>query len=287
MDEKSMRYRDISALAKSIGLWSWPIAGKRSLDCWKGYQRQAPDKATDDRWIEQYPWAGGAAPTGEAPNLIVVDADCPDALEWLNQQGLPHTWQVQTVRGVHYWFRYPAGVDVRNSASRIHQGVDIRGNGGCCVLPGSERWVLNDRKWEKFEYRWVPGHSPADCPRADCPAWLIDWFTAQAAARVVTPTTPMREYTGTLTNWARQARDGIVYELLDARNGERNDMLNRQAFKMGQLVGGGAISRAEAERCIRAVTKSWKDESIAKSESTMRCALEAGKLSPRFVPERK
>jgi Bifunctional DNA primase/polymerase, N-terminal len=90
--------------------------------------------ATTDRdqittwWTENPAYNIGLA-TGEISNLFVVDVDGPDAEHELQRLELPATVQTITARGKHYFFKYPS-VSVRNSASKVARGVDIRGTGG-------------------------------------------------------------------------------------------------------------------------------------------------------------
>jgi hypothetical protein len=61
-----------------------------------------------------------------------------------------------TARGRHYYFKYP-NVSVRNSASKIARGIDIRATGGYCIAPPSvhERGV---------RYRWAGARTVAAAP---------------------------------------------------------------------------------------------------------------------------
>lgn len=86
-------------------------------------------------WWSRFPQANVAIRTGEG--LCVVDIDprhggTRDALPPLD------TLSVATGSGgEHLYLRLPPGVEVRNSASRLAQGVDVRGDGGYVVAPPS------------------------------------------------------------------------------------------------------------------------------------------------------
>jgi len=102
--------------------------------------------------------------------LFVLDIDGDaglDALEALEQEHgeLPRTWESITGSGgVHLIFRAP-DLDVRNTASSIAPGVDIRGANGQIIVPPSVHPSGNF-------YRWDTGCAPWECPVADAPDWL-------------------------------------------------------------------------------------------------------------------
>src|SRR5208282_4628105 len=122
-------------------LWGFPLAcgaqGKIPLVKWREFQSQPPAAAEIARWIRDFPDAGAGIPTGSATGLFVVDADSPDAIEWLELRGMPETVLVRTRRGLHHLLKWPAGLNVSNSAGALAPGVDIRGTGGMVVAVGT------------------------------------------------------------------------------------------------------------------------------------------------------
>lgn len=103
----------------------------------------------------------GVSTTG----LLVLDvdnrkqgSDSLDILEMLNG-ALPTTYLVATPNGRHYYFRPPH--DVANSASKLGDGLDVRGFHGYVVGAGS---VVDG-----VEYRPL-----VDAPIAEAPQWLVD-----------------------------------------------------------------------------------------------------------------
>src|SRR5262249_48947288 len=62
--------------------------------------------------------------------------------------------------------------------------------------------------------------------------------------------------------------------------GERNNQLNRSAFVLGQLVGAGALSRAEVEAALLAAAGA-AGLGEAEASATVRSGLESGLLQPR------
>ena len=107
-------------------------------------------------------------------HIFVVD---PDGLEGVqNSQRLekkygrcPPTITVRTPHGLRLHFRAPKH-RVRNSTSRIAQRVDVRGDGGYVVAPGS--------KTLDGVYRFAAGRGPNEVEIA--PAWLLKMLAPRA-----------------------------------------------------------------------------------------------------------
>ena len=122
--------------------------------------------ATDDvdqiaEWWERWPDANIGLACGPS-GLVVIDVDAGkggyDA--WSDLQlrlGLDdETVTSQTGGGgLHYLFRAPEGVTIRNSAGKLGPGLDVRADGGYIVLPPSVH-PSGQR------YEWAPGLSPDD-----------------------------------------------------------------------------------------------------------------------------
>lgn len=96
-------------------------------------------------------WFAGASDThnigiatGSVSNLIVVDvdqgkgADVNDLLINGLDQTIFNTPKVKTGAGLHFYYKLPAGVTVKNSASRLGKFIDIRGDGGYVIAPPSK-----------------------------------------------------------------------------------------------------------------------------------------------------
>jgi hypothetical protein len=105
------------------------------------------DATTDPRrihmWWNRYPGANIGIPTGERSGILVVDHDT-------YKEGTASLEEVEAILGPvskgvtiatgsggrQYLFRYPEGSNIRN-ATDVLPGVDIRGEGGYILAPGS------------------------------------------------------------------------------------------------------------------------------------------------------
>ncbi len=82
------------------------------------------------------------------------------------------------------------------------------------------------------------------------------------------------------------ALDSAVQRLRSTREGGRNDMLNGEAFGLGQLLRTGGVSEATVRAALAdAALASGLDASEV--TSTIRSGIEAGKDRPRSIPERQ
>jgi Bifunctional DNA primase/polymerase, N-terminal/Primase C terminal 1 (PriCT-1) len=141
-------------------------------------------------------------------DCIVLDVDPrhdgDNALAELQKRhgGFPTTWQAMTGGGgAHYYFRCDA--EIRNSAGKIGQGIDIRGLGGYVVAPPS-------RHVSGRSYAWDRGRGPTDVALAAMPAWLAEAAQSSRAGKGATPA----------SSWRDLVRNGVG-------EGQRNDAITR------------------------------------------------------------
>jgi virulence-associated protein E/bifunctional DNA primase/polymerase-like protein len=136
-----------------------PRVGKHPMVPWRDYDENT-----------RGPAGGYGVQTGAFNGIFVVDCD-RDAgkgkdgvaalLELAAGRPIPDTLSVLTPSGgVHLYFRLPADTRVPCSRSALAPGVDVRGEGGFVVGPGSPHRSGGT-------YQEVPG------PLADPPDWLL------------------------------------------------------------------------------------------------------------------
>ena len=79
----------------------------------------------------------------------------------------------------------------------------------------------------------------------------------------------------------------VAAELAATAEGGRNDTLNAQAFALGQCVGGGVLSRGEAEAFLLEHAEPLLDHGLSAGEAryTIRRTLQQGEDKPRGWPE--
>lgn len=132
------------------------------------------------RDFRRWPDANIGLPCGRRNGIWVLEADTPkghdvDGIKSLRaleaKHGrLPKTLMAQSPTGsLHYYFAYPVGLTISNSASKIAPGVDVRGEGGMVIAPPSIKPGVG-------RYVWINS-----APIVAAPAWLVSMAVRQAA----------------------------------------------------------------------------------------------------------
>ncbi|MGJ4997832.1 bifunctional DNA primase/polymerase [Bradyrhizobium sp. HKCCYLS3077] len=140
------------------------------------------DPALAERYWRRWPDAAIGIPTGGVNRIFVVDVDTKvghgvDGIASLKSLearcgALPDTRRAVSPTGsVHYYFRLPEGVVVKNSSGEIGEGIDVRGEGGMVIAPPSFREG-------KGAYRWA-----SLTEIADPPPWLLELVVSKHCKR--------------------------------------------------------------------------------------------------------
>jgi|SRR5580700_2872753 hypothetical protein len=151
-----------------------------------------PQRATSDAdelraWVQQYPGCNWGLVCGLPSGVFVLDVDGEDgaaAIRSLCQRygdDWTNTLRVETGRGVHLYFDYPSDKTIRNSASRIAEGLDIRGEGGYVIVPPSTHPSGTSYSWGE-----LGEHDPV----TSAPDWLLQMLSAVRADTCTTTTAP-------------------------------------------------------------------------------------------------
>jgi hypothetical protein len=119
--------------------------------------------------------------TGARSNIFVLDIDGGSAETALKRLEdchgeLPASVEVITARGRHVYFKYPSTL-VRNSAGKLGEGLDIRGDGGFVIAPPSLH--PSGRR-----YCWSVDSAAAF---AQAPPWLLDRIAEKKSGNDTTP----------------------------------------------------------------------------------------------------
>lgn len=142
-------------IAKIYKFCVLPVGPRSKVPLMKGW----PDLASTDpgvisKWWETCPDANIGIATGRKSDLIVLDVDVDtgglEAFEEL-KAGIadwPDTLMSRTGSGgLHVYFRYAAGVRIKNSVSDLARGLDIRADRGFVVAPPSLHASGNRYEW--------------------------------------------------------------------------------------------------------------------------------------------
>jgi len=232
-----------------------PVPGEK----WEAYRdnpltaEQAAELDATDRNV--------AIITGAASEVFVLDLDGPEAERIAAERGwTAPTLTVATGNGLHFYYQMP-DFEVRNSAGKLAEHVDVRGEGGYVVGPGS---IHPDGHL----YTLLEG---ADAPAVP-PAALVDALRPKARG----------QRSGGNASGARRSGEveALLGELRAAREGTRNAEANRITFRIGQLVAAGRIAIGEAEDRLREVCEDIGLEP-AEIDHILPRVIEEGMAQPR------
>lgn len=205
--------------------------------------------------------------TGIESDVLVLDVDNKNdrnGFQFIQEKNLPlpqTAWQQTKSGGAHFIYRYPK--DGRHYGNRTGllqrgSGLDVRGEGGYIAL-------YQDIDWSQV---------------TDAPPWLID-----AAGRA--NTYEISAHTFSTVGIAPQIAEPIILEALEnireAPEGESNNVLNIESFKLGQLVASGSITRDYAEQVLLDAAL-YRKKPLYEAKATIASGLNGGGQKPLTSP---
>ena len=109
---------------------------KIPLISWKVFQERPPTEDEIRNWFDQRTDLNLAIITGAGSGVDVIDVDVNHG-DWpAPGNSLPDGCVVRTPSGgLHLYVRHIAGA--RNSTGSLAKGIDVRADGGCCLVPPS------------------------------------------------------------------------------------------------------------------------------------------------------
>lgn len=116
--------------------WSvFPLKSRSKVPAipWKRFQSERATLDEIGKWAEADYNVGIV--TGTISGIVVLDCDTREAIAEAENLGLEGAQTVRTSKGAHFYFSYPS-FEVRNRAG-FNLGMDLRGDGGFVVGPGS------------------------------------------------------------------------------------------------------------------------------------------------------
>lgn len=212
-----------------------------------GLKEATSDTATVEGWWRQWPDANVGIATGEPSGIAVIDVDDIDSLAELEASDgpLPATLTAETGGGgLHLVYRRPTG-GVRNSASKLAPGIDIRGDGGYIVAPPS---IHSSGR----HYRWATH----DVPIGDWPSWVAERLSPAATNGHAAAQRTVAERAGDVGEdvadaWGRTVLVGELETIRAATPGSRNDSLFRGACNVFEAVKGQHVDERAAWDWLR------------------------------------
>ncbi len=224
--------RDLALHYHDIGLVPVPSKNKVSVVKWQKWQFNAtrPSRSEiktlfESDFVSKQGADGVSTTTGETcgRGAIALDADTEENWSKLDALFPDAPWKTKTRKGGHNWFRLPAGCDPRSVRNQVRMllhhpsgvtvEVDVRGQGGLPVLPGSVhktgfiyQSVGTSNEWKKEDLERLPvldlswevtiqsysQEVKAFVPRKKTTLGELfqEWTSAQAAAAAPRPPRP-------------------------------------------------------------------------------------------------
>lgn len=240
-----------------------------------GHLEATTDVAAIRRWWAEMPTANVAVACA-ASGLVVLDIDPRhdgDATLTVQEERLgklPMTVEAATGGvdgGRHLFFRAPGGPLI----GKLGDGLDVKHQGYVVAAPSIHP--------DGGRYRWKA--SPFDNEVAELPAQWRKRLTKRprAEARVEQQN---RMRTGTAGAYGRSVLESEIEIVRNAREGERNNSLNRAAFALAQLHAGGVVSDVR-EVLAQAATDAGLPE--VEGRATIESGWKAGLAEPRIPHE--
>jgi Bifunctional DNA primase/polymerase, N-terminal len=230
------------------------------------------------RWADRWPEANVGIRTGLRSGLLVLDVDGEAGRESFRlleeRHGRLGTYGVRTGSGFHLYFEH-RGSPLGNSVGRFAPGIDVRGENGYVVAPPSVH---------ASGVGYVGFREPEDL--LALPAWVENLLRPRRRAEAAFRTRPRgaRSCREGQVREPRAAAYGIAAAMREAAivagtaEGERNDALNRAAFKLGRLVVQEYLAEVYVrDELLAAAAACGLDEHEA--ERTITSGLTAGLLS--------
>jgi len=256
--------------------WDVPVfpcepRGKRPLGALvpHGLKQATTDLAQIEKWDRSAPDANLGVVAGIAFDAFDIDAaGWPSIARLVNDNGCMTLGPAVMTPGggVHNYF-LPTGLGNRVG---FIPGCDWRGAGGYVIAAGSTGA-------NGAEYEWAIGPDDDDFPLCEAPAWLLELLTKRP---LPAPTAPTRQVT--VSAYARRALESECGRIALARQGGRNDQLNRSSFSLGQLVGSGVLNVDDAiDSLLIAAVRAGLEEREARA--TIASGLKSGTAQPRVM----
>jgi hypothetical protein len=204
--------------------------------CCHGFYAATLNMSRVEEMVRLHPLGLLAVRTGAVSGTVVIDVDArgiPPMRRMIADGWLPRTLAQRTGSGYHLVYAHP-GVRIVSGPGKGGPGIDVKSDDAYIVVAPS----IHSRTGRP--YRWL-GSLAGDL--APLPQYWVERLRASGRpvrhARV-----PAEAVQG--TRYAIGALRRQLAELLDAKEGVRNDTLNKSAFAIGQLVGAGLLDEEGA-----------------------------------------
>ena len=198
-----------------------------------------------------------AVKTGSDNGIIVLDVDVKGGgYETVKKYFVPLTMSQPTMSGGrHYIFRYPNDGKRYGNKVAFAPGLDIRAEDGYIIYYGTDQ-----------------------TPIAEAPEWLLKEALAQEKAEV-----DLSQLVKVDSSIALAILQSACDNILSAPEGESNNVLNVESYRVGQLLPSNSIDATEAFNALyKAAIERGKPDYEARA--TINSGLNGGSKTPIISP---
>jgi RecA-family ATPase len=209
-------------------------------------------------WTTKYPQLKFyGVPTGPENDLLVLDVDVKGGgLETIKKYNIPLTNSQTTMSGgVHYLFKYPKDGNLYGNKVGFDNGLDIRGNNG---------YIIN--------------YAIDAAPIAESPEWL-----KQHAFTVTKEVVKLEDAVKIAPEIVQAILEKACDNIINAPEGESNEVLNVEAYNVGKLLTSDSIDRETAYNALFSAAKERGKEDY-EAKATINSGLKGGSENPVISP---
>ena len=230
----------------------------KEMDNWQ--EKATNDQATIQHWSQAYGhkiklWG---IPCGRSNGILALDVDVKgNGYETLKKYHVPQTLsQVTKSGGRHFIFRYPDDGKVYGNKVGFDAGLDIRGEAGYIAYYGTD-----------------------STPIAEAPSWLLEQALSNKDIAPVDPTLLVKISYPIVQEIIQSACENIR----NAPEGESNNVLNIEAYRVGQLLPSGSIDRDTAYNALFEAAK-LRGKPDYEAKATINSGFDGGSKTPMTNP---
>lgn len=225
--------------------------------------RWREEATTDQNIISQWSQNFGykikmwGIPCGPDNGIIVLDVDVKgNGYETIKNYYIPQTMSQTTLSGGrHFVYRYPNNGKRYGNRVAFDKGLDIRGDGG-----------------------YIAYYSFDSTPIAEAPQWLLDQALANEKVEV-----DLTKVVAVSRNIVEQILESACDNIRNAGEGDANNTLNIESYKVGQLLASNSIDRDEAFNALFTAAKQ-RGKSDHEAKATINSGLNGGFKAPITSP---
>jgi hypothetical protein len=262
----------------------------------KEVAEDAKDKPPPGLVIRPRPNSNIGIATGPISGVWVFDLDGQTAEDGLAalvavHGPLPVTPEQITGGGRQLFFAWDDTWPLRNSASKIGPGIDVRGDGGYVVAPpsvhpGDEKKGIPPGRI----YTWAQGRAPWDIPFAAAPEWLLKAAMPAPEAEHRPPSQPRTIIEGRATKYGEATLATTCARIAATPPGGQNEALFGYAAFIGARIAGNEIEHAYGRAALidagMRMAPRGKPWTLKDVEGTVDRGLDKGGLHPTSAPDR-